>query len=182
MWLTFMLCGFTGLGVVSAFGLRGSRGRYRLIAILLILLGIFSAIVLFAILTDEATTLGNRQGLNIESPYREFLLFLLMLAGMAARYFTHAIEDRRARIAELRSVGDETPVKLRFDIWEFVYPIFVSIITFGALLPQVDGEKLSFANLVVSFQTGFFWQTLLARGEKRMEIATPLTIEKGVDQ
>ena len=43
---------------------------------------------------------------------------------------------------------------IEFDAWEFSYPLFVSVITFGTLLSQLEGNVLNVANIVLSFQTG----------------------------
>ncbi len=82
---------------------------------------------------------------------------------MIARYMTNAIEVRREKISALQKQGGaySTP-SLAFDIWEFSYPLFVSVVTFGGLLSQLKDHTLSLANAVLSFQTGFFWQTILA--------------------
>ena len=97
-----------------------------------------------------------------KSPFKELILFFLMLFGMVARYMTKTIDDRRNKLKELmeKSRNFRKP-KLNFDIWEFSYPLFFSVITFGSLLSQIKGDNLSLVNIILSFQTGFFWQTLL---------------------
>jgi len=97
------------------------------------------------------------------SPFIEIILFLLMIFGMAARYFTNAIEVRRNKIKKRKSsdhLAYEKP-SLEFDLWEFSYPLFFSVVTFGALLSQLDEKIISITSAVLSFQTGFFWQTIL---------------------
>ena len=87
-----------------------------------------------------------------------------MLLGMAARYFSYLIEQRRDEIQRLRAQNaDSRGVKIRFDIWEFSYPLFFSVVTFGSLLTQVGDNGFTVANTVLSFQTGFFWQTLIKK-------------------
>lgn len=99
---------------------------------------------------------------------RELLLFLSMVFGMSARYITQQIEARRSRLVEIRkSDPNAVAPKLDFDVWEFSYPLFVSVITFGGLLAQLGDAGLSTANTIMSFQTGFFWQTLLVRASQR---------------
>jgi hypothetical protein len=122
------------------------------------------AAVLFVTLPVE--TLGDETRVWNETPFRELILFALMIVGMAARYMTHAIELRRERIKELSKeqggIRGRKP-KLEFDAWEFSYPLFVSVVTFGALLSQIGDSFLTLANTILSFQTGFFWQTVLAK-------------------
>ena len=98
------------------------------------------------------------------SPWREIFLLVLMMAGMAARYFTSAIEDRRERLKSLARKGQrEVAVPLTFDVWEFSYPFLFSVVTFGSLLGQIKDQDVSLTTVLLSFQTGFFWQTLLKR-------------------
>jgi hypothetical protein len=126
------------------------------VAILFIVLGL----VVFKQLGPA--TLGNEKWYEA-TPYVEGLFFGLMLLGMIARYLTKAIEYRREKIDDLRKAGGKiVKPPLEFDLWEFSYPLFISIVTFGALLSQLVDRRLSIANAVLSFQTGFFWQTLLA--------------------
>jgi hypothetical protein len=49
------------------------------------------------------------------------------------------------------------------DPWDFSRPFLVSVATFGGLLSQIGDRRLDWATLALSFQTGFFWQTLLKR-------------------
>jgi hypothetical protein len=86
-----------------------------------------------------------------------------MLVGMAIRYVTKAIEERRERIAAWKESGKLGGAPgLEFDRWEFVYPMLLSAITFGSLLPQIKSDELTLETTLLAFQTGFFWQTLLA--------------------
>jgi len=41
-----------------------------------------------------------------------------------------------------------------------------SFVTYGALLAQIGDSMITLANATLSFQTGFFWQTILTA--KRM--------------
>jgi hypothetical protein len=106
----------------------------------------------------NAPTLGPGAHWVDESPFRELLLFALMLSGMAARVLSLAIERRGA-------AKDNKLPPVTVDRWEFVYPMLFAVPTFGALLSQVQAETLTLVNVVLAFQTGFFWQTILKRGE-----------------
>lgn len=44
--------------------------------------------------------------------------------------------------------------------------MFVSVVTFGALVTQLKDHTLSVSNATLSFQTGFFWQTILTAKQK----------------
>jgi hypothetical protein len=111
---------------------------------------------------EQATTLGPSEHWYDGGAVCELMFFLLMLVGMAARYVTKAIEVRRAKISELEKAGkDFVKPGLEFDAWEFSYPLFLSVVTYGALVSQMKDQSLTLANATLSFQTGFFWQTLL---------------------
>jgi cell division protein FtsW (lipid II flippase) len=128
---------------------------------LLFVIVLFLASAVCFYLQSGPATLGTERWYET-SPYLEILFFILMLMGMAARYFTKVIEVRREEISKLqkRSRSVVKP-KLEFDIWEFSYPLFISVVTFGALLTQIKEQTFSAGNAVLSFQTGFFWQTIL---------------------
>ena len=96
-------------------------------------------------------------------PFKEAILFFVMLCGMSARYITKAIEDRREKLKQLTRSDSSRKPKLEFDAWEFSYPLFFSVVTFGGLLSQIKDENLTFTTIILSFQTGFFWQTLLKK-------------------
>lgn len=99
-----------------------------------------------------------------KSPWREIAFFLAMASGTAARYLTKAIEDRRK--VQANSSVRRRKVPLHLDAWEFAYPYFFSVLTFGALLGQIQGKGVDLATIILSFQNGFFWQTLLGSSSK----------------
>jgi hypothetical protein len=87
--------------------------------------------------------------------------YVAMLAGMAASYLNKLIDQRRAKIAQLRANGAVAKPGLDFDAWDFVQPFLVSLITFGALVARtVAADTLT--NILLGFETGFFWQSVLA--------------------
>jgi len=117
----------------------------------------------FVALFRQGAFLGSTIWYN-RSPYKEICFLLFMLLGMVVRYFAFAIEQRRDKIAELRKTGQADPrIGLQFDAWEFSYPLLFSVVTFGGLLGQVKDGDLTVANVMLSFQSGFFWQTLLKK-------------------
>jgi hypothetical protein len=92
------------------------------------------------------------------SPNRELLLFALMLLGMVARVISLAIEQHKLSSAPVAN--------LQINRWDFIYPMLFAVPTFGALLSQLNAEVLSLPNVILAFQTGFFWQTILKKSEK----------------
>jgi len=121
------------------------------------------SIIFIIFLNTQPIMLGKDSWYN-NTPVKEIILFLIMLSGIIARYFTKLIEERREKISELIKTGAsfEKP-ELEFDLYEFMYPIFISVITFGSLMSQIEIKTLVLSNIILSFQTGFFWQTLLSR-------------------
>jgi hypothetical protein len=94
------------------------------------------------------------------TPLREAVLFALMLAGMAARTLSVAIEQRRVAAS---TSADGSPPPVRLEAWDFLYPFLVSFITFGAVIEFVGAEPLKIPQLILAFQNGFFWQTVVNR-------------------
>ncbi|MGY8669297.1 hypothetical protein Q3C01_44145 [Bradyrhizobium sp. UFLA05-109] len=164
----FVVCGLALAGIIF-FGrkaLRDSVAKQYAGATTSALLGVgitlVGAILLF-ILSPPATLAGATW--YKESPVGEILLFVVMLIGMMASYLTKQIEARRVRMEEKKKVGDVSRTGLNFDLWEFTYPMLVSVITFGAVLQGVGTKAIDVQAVILSFQTGFFWQTILARSK-----------------
>jgi len=129
---------------------------------------IFSSILLFFLtlfifFNIENTFLSEEEWYN-QNIVREVILFVVMLMGMSARYITKLIEQRQEKIQSLKKKKEvfDKP-KLEFDIWEFSYPMFISVITFGLLLKHLESNSITTTNIVISFQNGFFWQALLKK-------------------
>ena len=81
-----------------------------------------------------------------------------MIAGMAGKYFFDAIEKRRKRKAEGNNVAG-----IEFDQWDFFQPFIVAFGVFGLFWESYGYEALDVGWLVISFQNGFFWQTVLGK-------------------
>ncbi len=159
MWVSFLAYGI----LISIFVWLLQRRSWRIwlrLSLIIIVVCIFAIVVYIG---DGPETLGPRERWYTENPGREIVFFVLMLLGMTARYLTQAIESRRERIKKLQKKGDRfKKPRIEFDIWEFSYPMLVSVITFGALLSQIEETAPTLASMTLSFQTGFFWQTILA--------------------
>jgi hypothetical protein len=162
----FIIIGLATVAVIALWagfqsGFRGARATVAIVVSLVVVL----LIAWFGL--TRSTELGDPSP-GLASPYREIVLFVIMLAGMAARFLTRAIETRRERIAAARTAGGGAAIGIEFDVWEFVYPMITSVMTFGLLLQQIGDGALSVATVVLAFQNGFFWQTLLGQIESRM--------------
>ena len=159
MWMTFLIY---GLLAAAALWFGANPRLPRAARFVLVVAVVALAVVVIYVIGDK-TFLGDEPWYR-RSPYEEALLFLLMVLGMVARYLTSAIEERRRKLAARKTKPRRKP-GIDFDIWEFSYPLLVSVITFGLLLQQIGEEGLALTNSILSFQTGFFWQTLLARSQ-----------------
>ncbi len=105
---------------------------------------------------SEPIFLGEDRPWFDKTPYWQLFLFVVMLAGMFCRVVSVKIEEWQV---QQRRRGR----RMTFSKWEFFLPLSVSVMTFGGVLSAVSSHGVSFQNIVTSFQTGFFWQTLLAR-------------------
>lgn len=155
---------FVALGVFISIAvwILQRKGLSRKLRIFLgvLFVALFACLLYFF---EQAHFLGDVPWYD-RSPYREITLLFLMLVGMMTRYLASLIEERRGQLAELKKCGQQDPkVGLKFDVWEFSYPLLFSVMTFGGLLSQIKGETLSLATVVLSFQNGFFWQSLLKK-------------------
>jgi hypothetical protein len=81
-------------------------------------------------------------------PWQDIGMFFSMLVGMASKY----LFDR---------IGEKNRRRITFNKWQFLKPFLVSPIIFGTILTQVPENMPVFTLLILSYQNGFFWHTLL---------------------
>ncbi len=108
-----------------------------------------------------------------ESPYDGIgwgtaISFGSMLIGMMSSYLNKLINERRETIEARRKTGDNTKPALDFDVWDFIQPYLVSLITFSFIVTRVDKNDL-INDLILGFETGFFWQTILAHKKRSLD-------------
>lgn len=84
-------------------------------------------------------------------PWVGVAYFVTMVLGMLAHTTWDAISKRKA---------GKDPI---FDRWLYLRPALVAPIIFIAVLKLVGGTSFDFAALLLSFQNGFFWQTILSK-------------------
>jgi len=87
-------------------------------------------------------------------PWFEFMLYFVMIAGMAAKYLYDAIGEGN---------------KIQFQKWQFIKPIFVSPLIFASIYALIEKgtSKPLILLLIFSFQNGFFWQTVLYKAQPK---------------
>jgi hypothetical protein len=150
----FILVGIVGTASLAALSFSRWRWWWRVALALLI-----TVVVAGGLIFTGPSYLGKEQWFD-KSPFREFFLFAMMVLGMAARVLSLAIEEYKTK---------KDPAKgLEMSRWDFVYPLLFAVPTFGALLSQIGSETITFANVVLSFQNGFFWQTILKRTDAKL--------------
>jgi divalent metal cation (Fe/Co/Zn/Cd) transporter len=150
--MTFIPLGF-GLLLILVILTRRVALIWRLLGVALIV-GTASILIMAATVTVRAGEVEWYQ----QVPYKQLIALVVMIAGMAAKYFFDLIEARRRR----KSAGDSR-ARLRFDRWDFAQPFLVSLIVFGSFWSGHGDDVLSLNWLIMSFQNGFFWQTLLGK-------------------
>ena len=104
-----------------------------------------------------------------DTPWKQIIALSLTILGMAAKYLYDVIEERRHSRSSRSS-----PPPLNIDVWEFILPFLVSFIVFGAFWNAHGDQTIDVTWLVITFQNGFFWQTVMSgagpqRGPQRRE-------------
>jgi hypothetical protein len=124
---------------------------WRIILVVLVI-----AIFAFIISTLKINVRAEQLAWYNLSPYKQIVALLFMLMGMVGKYFYDMIEIHKKRKKE----GQSNAI-LNFDRWEFIQPFIISFIVFGAFWATHGKEELTFNYLIISFQNGFFWETVL---------------------
>jgi len=92
-------------------------------------------------------------------------LFATMIVGMMSKYLWDLIENRRLKLKSNTASPQKIP--LDFDFWDFIQPLLVSGIVFSGVAGS--HPKLELTTILLSFQNGFFWQTILTRKKQVLE-------------
>src|SRR5260221_10977922 len=104
------ILGISSLAIASVF-----RWRWWLRAVVALTVTIVAAVLIYSSVVP--ITLGREIEWFNTTPFREIILFALMLSGMVARVFSLAIESHR-----MSARGPSGPTdRLQVDRWEFVY-------------------------------------------------------------
>jgi hypothetical protein len=169
-WSPISFIGFVGSGVVGAIVAftvlwlternskqsRLGRGYVHIVGVLII--GVLGGAVGITLATlspqlFRPETLGETSVFDqIQWPL--IAAYLAMLIGMAASYMNKLIDERRVKIKELEKTEKSGVPGLSFDIWDFVQPFFVSLLTFGAIVARTKETDL-LGNILLGFETGF---------------------------
>jgi hypothetical protein len=129
------------------------KGWRRIITVVALIAMVFMLLILWH---DDVILRGSRSWWRT-SPFKEILLFAAMVGGMSAKYLWDLIEVRRSKMKTLK--GQNVP--LGFDGWDFFQPLLVAGIVFSGVLATL--KEMDAPTVLLSFQNGFFWQTVLKR-------------------
>lgn len=102
-----------------------------------------------------------------QTPFRQIIFFFIMILGMCFSVVYAAICERRRK----KAAGKTVSSRLEIDIWDIVQPLLLSVLTYGALNGQLAGRPFNTATVVLSFQTGFFWQTVVDAHNRSRKVA-----------
>jgi hypothetical protein len=150
--LWFIIVGVVGTVALAAVSFTPLRWWWRSAIALVV-----TTAIAIMLAPGGPLTLGPEASWWNTSPWRELILLALMVVGMIARVVSVAIEKR----------GSTKAAALSVDRWDFVYPMLFAVPTFSALLSQIQAESLALTHVALAFQTGFFFQTILKKGESR---------------
>lgn len=92
------------------------------------------------------------------APWKHLILFLVMFLGMITNYLFEFIQTR------IKAKESKGKIKLPQFIWEkMVLPLVVAGILFSYFWGQHSGEAMGLTVIFISYQNGFFWQTILEK-------------------
>jgi len=135
-----------------------TRKMHWALRILLILLLVILSVFVFTIFGITPPVRGEGEAWYQITPWKHIILFIVMLVGMITNYLFELLQ---ARIKAKESEGKLQPPKF---IWEkLVLPLIIAGILFGYFWGQHSNEPMGMAVIFISYQNGFFWQTILEK-------------------
>lgn len=137
------------IGIIAVLLVRPNWSHIRQISFVIVLL--FVGMTVYFIIDSGSRSSNLNKGSSqvfMQLPWLEIGLYLVMLAGMVAKYIFDAI-------------GNEN--KIVFQKWQFIKPLLVSPIVFGFIYSNLGEQSSPLLLLVFSFQNGFFWHSVLKK-------------------
>lgn len=123
--------------------------QYFIITITL-LLGLFIYYACTLFLISEGSTTKGGQSFLTEIPWFQISLYFAMILGMIAKYFFDIFDKGKT-------------TKITIQKLQLIKPLLVSPVVFGVVYASTNEATSDFSLLIIAFQNGFFWQTLLAK-------------------
>jgi len=124
-------------------------GKQVLFILAFLLVGWLGYLAVDILVLEDGTVISKGAGEILANlPWQDIGMFFAMLVGMASKYLFDIIGEKKKR-------------RITFNKWQFLKPFLVSPIIFGTILTQVPEKMPVFTLLILSYQNGFFWHTLL---------------------
>lgn len=155
----YLLTGLAALLLAASASRLPRWGKIVALALLIIVFGLLGMILLSRPITRNVEP--EEAGWYTETPWKHLLLFGAMLLGMVSNTLFDYLNARvRARKAGKRSMP-----KLLWE--EMLMPIVIAGLVFGYFWGKHGEEEMSLASFLVSYQNGFFWQSVLEKVRSR---------------
>lgn len=120
----------------------------------LVILGVFS----FTTFGSGPPTRGEEEMWYENAPWKHLILFACMLLGMITNYLFEYVQAR----IKAKEAGSQT--QMPGFIWEkLVLPLIIAGLVFGYFWGQHGNETIGFTVAFISYQNGYFWQTVLEK-------------------
>jgi hypothetical protein len=139
--MTFIILSIIGVFVVVIIALLQRKRKNAAILVTLILIVGLGLYIYFSI--PKVTEKGD---IGEIISWSDVVMYLMMLAGMLAKYFWDVIEQKK---------------RFKIDGLQLIKPMLVSPIIFIGIVTLTVDTNLSLLHFLLSFQNGFFWQTIL---------------------
>jgi len=95
-----------------------------------------------------------------KTPYKQLLTFVILLLGIISK---HILDTLKANDKEIVNQNKRKYNIFRRLVKLFLKPFIASVIVFSIFWQAHGNEQLTFNYLIISFQNGFFWQTLIGK-------------------
>jgi hypothetical protein len=143
--LYIVLC-ITGIAAILLVRSSWSTRRQLLIAagVFALALAVYVGVEIMRV--PPGVDKGRGEQLLEEITWFEGLLYAVMLMGMASKVMLDAMNRKRG---------------VKFNKHGFLKPLLVSPIVFGAVYGAAGDEASSILLLLLSYQNGYFWQSVL---------------------
>jgi hypothetical protein len=147
--MAYIVLTLTGLIAVLAVKKEWPGAKQVLFILVVLLAGLVGYLALDMLVIEDNQVIPKGVGeIFANLPWQDIGMFFSMLLGMASKYLFDMIGEKKRR-------------RIAFNKWQFLKPFLVSPIIFGTILSQVPEKMPVFTLLILSYQNGFFWHTLL---------------------
>jgi len=159
--MAYIVLTFIGMIAILMVKKEWPGGKQVLFILAVLLVGLLGYLAVeFLVLKDGSVISKGAGEILANLPWQDLGMFFSMLVGMASKYLFDVIGEKNRR-------------RIAFNKWQFLKPFLVSPIIFGTILTQVPEKMPVFTLLILSYQNGFFWHTLLYKAGPPEEKSAP---------